>query len=200
MSNDDPNLSDKQTEESVAEWKQTLKRLGLTETDIMQVRPEDILYFLDRWQFLQIVESTGQREPYAEPTFIEANSGWTIIDYGNAMCTSPGKLIFGLGGSSEDDEEGGGGHGTIFKQAFDSAAEMIRLAQEHGWKGVTIVDGHPDMQRAAWVEAVKRGVRLEGYSADVAAELKRRRIDWSTADVEMAKQKMAAIVAKLESN
>lgn len=181
--------------ENIGDWEQTLKRLGLANVDITQVRPEDILYLADRWQFLQVVESTGKHDAYDEPKFIEASSGWTIIDYGNAMCTSPGKLMFG-GYRSDDDDEGGGsggvnpGHGTIFKQAFDSAAAIIQLAKEYGWKGVLIIDGHPYMQRAAWTEAVKIGVRLEGYSADVASELKRRRINWTATDIEIIKQKM----------
>lgn len=47
---------------------------------------------------------------------------------------------------------------------------MIELAKELGWNGVQIVDGHPDMQRAAWVEACRIGVRLDGFKPDVEAE------------------------------
>lgn len=169
-----------------AEWQKTLQRLGLAEASISEVRPSDIEWFANHWQFLQVVESSGIQQPLEQPQLIEAKSGWTIINYGNAMSTSPGKFLYGGGysqiflGGDESDDEGGGivnpKKGTIFKQAFDSAAEVIRLAKEWGWAGVQIVDGHPSMQRAAWVEACRIGIRMDGYTADVDAEKKRRRI------------------------
>ena len=168
-----------------ADWKKTLARLGLVEPDVTQVRSSDILYLAKHWQFLQIVEGSGAVKPLEKPEFIEAKSGWTIINFGDAMATSPGKYLYGGGyfgiRSDDDDEDEGGGivnpkKGTIFKQAFDSAAEMIQLAKELGWNGVQIVDGHPDMQRAAWVEACRIGVRLDGYQPDMIAEKTRRRI------------------------
>ena len=167
-----------------AEWKKTLQRLGLGEVDITQVSAEDVLYFAERWQFLQVVETSGTKQHLDKPELIEAKSGWTIINYGDAMATSPGKWIF-RGGYFQfvenEDDEGDGGivnprKGTIIKQAFDSAAELIQLAKEMGWDGVQIVDGHPDMQRAAWVEACRIGVKLDGYVPDVEAEKQRRRI------------------------
>lgn len=179
----------KKTETEIAvdaEWQKTLKRLGLANIDITEVRPSDILYLADQWQFLQVVESGGTQKPLEKPQLIEAKSGWTIINYGDAMATSPGKWIF-RGGyfqwteNPDDEDEGGGGivnpkKGTIIKQAFDSAAEIIQLAKELGWNGVQIVDGHPFMQRAAWVEACRIGMRLDGYTPDVEAEKTRRRI------------------------
>lgn len=164
----------------------TLARLGLTANDLLNVTPQDILYLVKRMQFLQIVESTGAKKPTEEPEFLTAPSGWTIHHYGDAMCTSPGKLLFSNGYfpfHTKDDDEGGEsgtllnpGKGTMIKQAFDSAFEMVRLAKEFGWGGILIVDGHPDMQRAAWIEAVRIGIRLEGYYPDIEAEKKRRRI------------------------
>lgn len=177
-----------------AEWQKTLQRLGLAEANITEVRASDIAYFADHWQFLQVIESSGEKKPLEKPELIEAKSGWTIINYGDAMCTSPGKFIFGGGyfrvfsgdDDDDDDDEGGGivnpKKGTIFKQAFDSAAEVIQLAKELGWGGVQIIDGHPNMQRAAWVEACRIGVRLDGFMADVESEKKRRRIVSSSVD------------------
>lgn len=179
------------------EWEKTLERLGLEEADVTGVSLDDILYLAKRWQFLQVVDSGGDHKPYAKPKRIQAKSGWTIVDYGDAMSTSPGRYIFGRGYVPfyDDDEEGGGGaalfgKGTIIKQAFDSACEIIQLAQEAGWKGVQVVDGHPDMQRAAWVEAVRIGVRLEGYIPDVPAELVRRRIAMSEAEMESVRREV----------
>lgn len=171
-----------------AQWQRTLQRLGIAEATITEVRPSDIAWLAEHWQFLQVIESGGEKKPFDKPQFIEAQSGWTIINYGDAMCTSPGKYLFGSGyfRTSTGDDEGGGivnpKKGTIFKQAFDSAAEIIRLAQEFGWAGVQIVDGHPSMQRAAWVESCRIGVRMDGYTADMDAERKRRRIVSATLD------------------
>ena len=173
-----------------AEWQKTLRRLGFGEIDVTNVNPSDILYLAERWQFLQVVESGGNKPALETPELITAKSGWTIINYGDAMATSPGKFLFGGGYfrifGDDDDDEGGGivnpKKGTIFKQAFDSAAEMIQLAKEFGWDGVQIVDGHPNMQRAAWVEACRIGVRLDGYKADIEAEKTRRRIVSATID------------------
>lgn len=173
-----------------AEWLKTLQRLGIEEPSIEGVRPSDILYLAERWQFLQITELSGEKKRFDKPEFITAKSGWNIINHGNEMATSPGKWIFRGGywqiSLNEDDDDDGGivnpGKGTIHKQAFDSAAELIQLAKEFEWSGAQIVDGHPNMQEAAWVEACRIGVRLEGYSADVAAEIKRRRIVSTTLD------------------
>ncbi len=176
------------------EWKKTLQRLGLGEVDLTQVSNKDVLYFAERWQFLQVVESSGTKESLENPEIIEAKSGWNVIYYGNAMATSPGKWIFRGGyfqwttNRDDDDDDGSGGNkgimnpgkGTFYKQAFDSACAIIQIAQEKGWGGVQIVDGHPNMQRAAWIEACRIGVRLDGYQADIGAEKIRRRVTSET--------------------
>jgi len=191
--NQELELTPEQLAVKEAEWQKTLHRLGLNKIDIANVRTSDILYLAENWQFLQVIENSGTRSSLEQPELITAKSGWTIINYGDAMATSPGKWIF-RGGyfqfteNMEDEDEGGGGgiinpkHGTIHKQAFDSAAEIIQLAKEFGWKGVQIVDGHPNMQRAAWVEACRIGVRLDGYVPDMTAEKTRRRIVSQTLD------------------
>jgi len=169
-----------------AEWEKTLQRLGLNVGDITQVRDSDVLYLADQWQFLQVAESGGHIQPLEKPEILTAQSGWHILYFGDAMATSPGKWIF-RGGyfqwseNPEDEGDGSGGivnpgKGTIHKQAFDSACEIIRLAKERGWRGVQVVDGHPNMQRAAWVEACRIGVRMDGYMPDIEAEKHRRRI------------------------
>ena len=195
MPDDNQELTPEQITAKEAEWQKTLHRLGLDKADITNVRTSDILYLAENWQFLQVVENSGTREAFEKPELITAKSGWTIINYGNAMATSPGKWIFRGGyfqwteNMDDEDDDGSGGsgivnpkHGTIRKQAFDSAAEIIQLAQEFGWQGVQIVDGHPNMQRAAWVEACRIGVRLDGYIPDMQAEKSRRRIVSQTLD------------------
>lgn len=175
------------------EWEKTLERLGLEEADVTGVSINDILYLAKQWAFLQVIDSGGDQEPLDTPERIKAQSGWTILYYGDAMAASPGRYIFGRGyvpynEDDDDDDEGGGGvllgKGTIVKQAFDTACEIMQIAQERGWKGVQVVDGHPDMQRAAWMEAVRIGMRFEGYTPDVPAELVRRRIAMSAAEMD----------------
>ena len=151
---------------------------------LWDIRPIDILHLFDKFPFLQIVDTRVEVDPPAEPQFISCDgSGWTIYDYGNAMSTSPGLLLWGGGDFSmplEGDDAGGEiinpGKGTIVNQAYETAVEMIRLADERGWEGLLIVDGHPLMQWAAWVEAYDRGFVIEGYEPNETDYAKRRRI------------------------
>lgn len=163
-------------------WEETLQRLGLSLNDVTQVNQSDIEWLAAHWQFLQIVDGSGNKSAFEKPEFIKAKSGWTIVHYGNAMATSPGKLLFGMGGGDDDEGGGGGLTGTYIKQAFDSACELIQLAKQFGWDVVEIIDGHPDMQEAAWMEACRIGVKLEGFEADVKSEKKRRRVASETID------------------
>ena len=163
------------------EWQDTLNRLGLDDVELGQVTDEDLLYLAKRWQFLQVVELSGSAAGLDEVEIIKAPSGWNIQYYGDAMATSPGRLIYWDGDFriESDDSDGGStnlGVGTLIKQAFDTATEMVRIAQEREWGGMIVVDGHPDMMRAAWIEAVRIGVRLDGYTPSVADERIRRRV------------------------
>jgi len=182
--NDELNDQEAESEALDPQWIETLGRLGLDEVDLLRFTDEDLLYLAKRWQFLQVVESTESTTPLDQPEFIEAKSGWTIQYYGDAMATSPGRLIFGGGyfrvSSDDDDDEGGGvvnpGRGTFYKQAFDTVTEMVQIAQDRGWGGMMVVDGHPDMMRTAWIEAVRIGMKLDGYTATMADEKIRRRV------------------------
>lgn len=174
------------TKDSIsAEIEKTLSKLDL---DIGLLRPitdDDILYLLDRCPFLQIV-SSGSAAPLPEVELLTAKTNWVIHYYGDAMSSSPGKLLFQGGDfhillqDDDDDDDGGGpinpGKGTIWKQAFDTAQEMMALAQKLGWAGVKIIDGHPFMQWAAWMYAQDEQMNLEGYEPDKEAHNKRRRI------------------------
>ena len=183
-----------------AEYRQQLIDLGIGDPyEARDVNLNDIIYLSERWQFLEI-KPAGENlpAPPEKPELIEIKSGWTVVKKKNkrgetVMATSPGRFIFRGGyfqilwDEEEDDDEGGGGvvnggHGTIIKQAFDSAAEMMRLAQAFGWEAVQIIDGHPRMQRAAWMEACRIGVKLRGYGPSMEAERQRRRIMSSSVD------------------
>lgn len=131
----------------------------------------EVQHIIDNCPFLQIV-STGDNEPFEKPEFITARSGWKIHHYGDAMSCSPGELLFGAQ-AKEDDE---GGSGTIVRQAYETAAQMIQLAQEFGWAGIRIIDGHPLMQWAAWMQASDDEYHLEGFEPTEEDQQKRERI------------------------
>lgn len=55
----------------------------------------EIQYFVDRWPFLQIL-STNTLDSYHEVQLLIARkSNWTILNYGDAMASSPGAFLFG---------------------------------------------------------------------------------------------------------
>ena len=120
-----------------------------------------------------------------------------IHNYGDAMSSSPGHLLFGGGDyrinlEEDEDDEGSGvvnpGKGTIWKQAFDTAAEMVSLAKESGWSAVNIVDGHPMMKWAAWMQAADEHLGVDGYTPTEKDLLRRERVKRSEIDDEKLRQ------------
>lgn len=171
------------------EIEQTLDKLNLKDVDFLRpLTSEDILYLINQCPFLQIIR-IGDPVPLPNVELITAKTNWVIQHYGDAMSSSPGKLLF-QGGNfhlhSGDDGGGDGGSiinpgkGTIQKQAFDTAQEMMALAKKWGWTGVKIVDGHFIMQWAAWMYAEDEEIHLEGYNPDKKARDKRDRIKRSS--------------------
>jgi len=174
----------------VLDVEETLKKLNLKTDPLRPLTPDDVLYLLNHSPFLQIV-SMGGSMPLQEVEFVTAKSNWVIHNYGDAMSSSPGKLLF-RGGDFHlafDDDDGGddGGivnpdKGTIWKQAFDTAQEMMALAKKLGWLGVKIIDGHPLMQWAAWMYAQDEKMRLHGYEPSKSDQEKRYRIKRSNVE------------------
>ena len=128
-------------------------------------------------------------------------------DYGDAICCSPGHFIIGGGyfrisleDEEDEDEEGGEGggvvnpgKGTIYKQAFDTAFEMVKLANVHGWEGITIVDGHPLMLRAAWIASTAlEGLVIAGFHPTDYDQKVRERFMMSQDDTQSLIQKNRA--------
>jgi hypothetical protein len=66
--------------------------------------------------------------------------------------------------------------GTIVKQAYDTAVEMVEIAYYKGWKGIQIIAGSSVMQWAAWSAAQDYELEVLGFTPDKIAELKRRRV------------------------
>ncbi len=153
---------------------QGLKKLGLTvPVWDREVTKAEIQYFIDRWLYLQIL-STNKVDTFDEVQQVRAKTNWNILSYGDALTSSPGEFIFGGGDfrikpKNEDDDDGEGGgivnpdKGTIWAQAFATVGEMVALAQQLGWSGIHVVDGHPLMKWAAWMHAVDEEMSLSGY-------------------------------------
>lgn len=143
------------------EVKAVADKLNINVDLFRDISPEEIQYLLDLCPFLQIVDTVlhyvGDDQP-PEVQFIKARSGWTILDYGDAMSTSPGKKILGLTGDEEE-----GGRGTVWHQAWITAVEMIEIAKMRGWAGIQMMDGHRLMKRAAWAKAANEGLPIVGF-------------------------------------
>lgn len=202
-------------------WGKRAKGLQIPVVDIFAtVTSENIEYLLNLYPFLQMISTTASFEGEIIPRFITAKSGWCIHDYGEAMSSSLGTMLYTAGeyrelpktlenfftpnqtlfdqknnkitqpitthAKDDDDDDGGDegggtgknkpGHGTIIKQAYDTALEMVQIAQGKNWPGVQIIAGTPVMQWATWLAAKEKNMEVRGYSADKIAEDKRQRL------------------------
>lgn len=166
-----------------------LKQLGIAQIDWKRhISAADVLYLLDHCPFLRITNTAAL--PPGETVslqLVEAKSGWHIHHEGNAMSSSPGEFLF-FGGdfrirTPEDKDQGGEGSGTVnpgkgtvVNQAVMTAFDMVTLAHKLGWEGVRVIDGHPLMVWAAWMQALDLGVALEGYAPTAQDIVKRSRV------------------------
>lgn len=179
-------MSDEHNPENFEQQIQEVSKKLHIDVDVLrEISPEEIQYLLDRCPFLQIVGPTTELEP-EEVKIIQSESGWDIHDYGDAISSSPGRLLFGGGNFRiylDDEDEGGSGgdiinpgKGTIRNQAFVTASEMVLMAHERGWDHFTIVDGHLLMKRAAWIKASEQGMTVDGFEPTAEDEKIRDRV------------------------
>lgn len=177
------------------------KKLKIDPDVARKITPEEIHYLLDHCPFLQMVDTHASYEPVQEEVRIVTaeSSNWDVHDYGDALCSSPGKFIFGGGFyhlSDDDDDDAGGsgivnpGKGTVYNQAFQTACEMVKMAVAHGWGGLRIVDGHPMMIRAAWIKASQQGLAVDGYEPTAYDHSVRERIALSSTEFEVLRQQV----------
>lgn len=154
---------------------------GLPALDIdwnKPVRHQDLLYLLNKYPFLQIVNTEPDLSTSSKVNLVTTPNGWVIHDYGDAMSSSPGRSLFGPGSPEVEEEggEGGEGGGTIVKQLFDTAQAMVLLAIEKKWAGVQIVDGTALMKWAAWMAAEDNQFPVQGYQPSEQDRQKRNRV------------------------
>ncbi len=149
------------------------------------VSVEDALWMLDRFPFVQLTDGYKKASALDDVQLVPApSSNWIILNYGDAMSSSPGRLLFGGGYSSDDDDEGGGSGGlqalgTIVRQRYMTARDMVALAIQQEWGAVYIVDGHPKMMRDVWIESQAQGITVIGYEPSEADSATRDRISLS---------------------
>lgn len=172
----DFNLSIKELEE----------RLKIKIQDVNRpVTPEEVQWMLDHSPYLQIVSANG-----GEPANMELVSGglsnWSIINYGDAMSSSPGLFMFDRYSADHLDDDDGGdggclnpGRGTIINQAYLATRDMIALAKKLGWTGIHVVGCHRMMGRFAWIEAEKDGMSFSGFEPDATDQRIKKRLGMS---------------------
>jgi len=85
-------------------------------------------------------------------------------------------------GEGGDSDSGEGGDdvkpppGTIIKQTFETAAEMVAIAKEKGWTSIYAVAGTRDMCWAAWMVAEELGLAFSGYDPTEEEEARHARV------------------------
>jgi hypothetical protein len=144
-----------------------------------RINVSDVLYILDHWPFLQMVDGGTSPLSTEQLQLLTAKSGWKIHSYRDALSSSPGEFLFG--GAGEEGGEGGEGgakpgKGTIVNQAVMTAFEMVELARQYGWEKIKLVDGHPLMLWAAWMQAEDLNIEIVGYQPSEHDFARRRRI------------------------
>ena len=171
---------------------------GIDITNIDWSRPishQDVQFLLNHYPFLQILSLNPKFDPNHQIQLIRSESGWTIQDYGCAHSSSPGEFLFGGGywihtgwnlpAKKEEDEGGDGGDanpiinsgkGTIVKQAFDTATEMVEIAVQKGWPGIELINGNELMKWAAWMRAEDYELKVKGFSPSEQHRQKRERV------------------------
>ncbi len=151
------------------------------------VSSQEIQYLINRYPFLRVLDAQtdfNEIEVLPSPRLVKADTGWLMQDFGFYICSSPGELLYGnyAWAESKEGEEGEGaselnpGRGTLIKQAFDTAADMVALGKSHGWETLYILEGTELMEWAAWVIGEELGLKVEGYEPSRLDEEKKARL------------------------
>jgi hypothetical protein len=151
------------------------------------ISPSDIAYIRARCPYIQILNIDATFEHYSKVHFITAKSGWTIQDLDDGLCTSVGPYLFGGSDSpsieNPEDKDAdllrklvNTGKGTIIKQTFDTAYEMVELVKSRWKGGIEIIAGSDLMKWALWVAAEDHKIKLVGFVASEEDKRKRARI------------------------
>lgn len=162
-------------------FEKTLEALGLPVNWKRPITPEDIAYLYERRPFIQLTTADGV-EAYDEPKISYSKADWIIINYGDALCCSPGFRLFNYAGLPHRSEEYGDIDGddkpvgTIKGQTFLTAGELVALAKKQGWENIHVIDGLPAMIWAVWIHASKNDMVLSNYNPTKMDEEMRERL------------------------
>jgi hypothetical protein len=75
-----------------------------------------------------------------------------------------------------DDDEGGSDIGTLSKQRFITAEDIIAQALKNGWDSIHIVDGDPKFIWAIWAHAEQNNIAVTGYKFGKEEQERRERL------------------------
>lgn len=160
----------------------------LIENVARPINAADIEYIRSQCPYIQILNIDATFENYTSVRFIRAKSGWTIQDLDDGLCTSIGTFMFGgsdtpfiedLDNKDFDivQEYVNFGRGTVIKQAFDTAQEMVEIIKTRWKGGIEIISGSELMKWALWVAAEENKLKLIGYEASEKDKAKRARLN-----------------------
>jgi hypothetical protein len=165
----------------------------------------ELEYLFDRFTHIQIATPSSPNLPsYTPPKIMTSRSGWAILNYGNAIASSPGEYLFNYAGipqhthmkaknpslQGQDDDEGGTGIGTLSKQRFITAEDIVAQALKNGWKSIHIVDGDPKFIWAIWAHAQEKNIAVTGYKFGKEEQERRDRVYRSQLEDQMHRKGM----------
>lgn len=156
----------------------------------------DVEYIRSRCPYIQILNMDATFENFVKVNFITAKSGWIIQDLDDGLCSSIGSYLFGGAASPkiEDIENKdaallkkfvNAGKGTVVKQTFDTAQEMVEMIKSRWPGGIEIISGSDLMKWSLWVGCQQHNINVVGYVPTEEDKRKRLRL------VQLEKQKPA---------
>lgn len=162
-------------------------------------------YMFDRFTHIQIATPSNPDLPaYNPPKIVTSRSGWAILNYGNAIASSPGEYLFNYAGQpqyndmkknhafgqGDDEDEGGTDIGTLSKQRFITAEDIISEALKNGWESIHIVDGDPTFIWAIWAHATEHNIAVTGYKFGKKEQERKERISRSELEDQLSRKGM----------
>ncbi len=158
---------------------------------------EETQLLLDRLPHLEMIRVIGEGEDlshpewldtgeFGDPLFLPNDFGW-IIQYwpGDLTGEIPAIVSASIGHAwpepvfpdmMDDDMEEHSGRGTIVRQTFFTAAQLVGLAKDQGWQGIRFKGGTDAMKWSAWCFAEAFGVLTEGYEPTPEALARQERV------------------------
>ncbi|MBA2653989.1 MAG: hypothetical protein H0U71_02850 [Gammaproteobacteria bacterium] len=162
-------------------WGKRAEGLPVPELDFQrEITPQELENIHQKYAFVQILNPEAADDDFADIKIIRSSSGWSILNYKNAMSASPGEMLFYQGDYIQNDaailERVCSGRGTIILQIMNTGADMVRIAKEENWPAIHIVNGHPFMSWAVWKAAQDLHLPVTGYQPSKYEEAKYQRI------------------------